>query len=727
MPIERLPGPLFSLAMGVGLATALVFSPSSVAGQLSASLLDDETEVHSIRFRFLDSESFSPSRLLDQIGLTERGGFYGVSRKLSFLPLVSPPEPRLFDPLSLQMDVARLRAFYRGEGFPEASVAYEVTLDRDRNLVDVEFLVTEGPPRTLGSVAFVSPDGDSLDKVLYPGALPEWQEFLTGAEALEGERFGEADRARIEGSLLRWLGERGYPFPTIDSNVEESSFGLQVHLRVQVDPGSRNRVGAVVLEGLSSVADAVLLRELPFREGDWYSASQVAEGRRRIFALGLFRVATAEPVPMLDADSSVQVVYRVREARPRSVSGFTGYTNAGGLSFGGEWQHRNFGGSARTLSVNGTAETGAFVVLNEVPDKYSRAAVSLRQPFLFVSGLSVVASPFWEYRDDYRDRSWEAGMDGTLVYQYAPLNAVSLRYRVSKRKVLDYPLADVGSRQVDATTPVEDLLEGSMVVSAFTLSATLGSLDDPANPRRGYVIQPSLEVTAPVGFPTNEYLKAEIWGSLYRPLGDRLGFAGSLRAGRLFPFAGSVPAEGEDGMPEFFRLRDVNLTAGGPTDVRGWPSGLMGPKIPETRIEILDTGTQSDTVYSARRYLPLGGLARISAAVELQFPFPGLSSWLSGHVFLDGGRVWTPDSRYRFIDGDLDQDRVYFSTGGGVGLDTPVGPVRVSLGYKLNPSAMDVRDPGAVQDLILAGKPILDAPVEKWRRFQLHLTVGRVF
>ena len=724
MPIKRVYRPLISLAAGICLAIFLGSPPTPAAGQLSASLLDDETEIRSIRFRYLDSETFSRSRLLGEIGLTQRGRFYSLSKTFAFLPLVPRPEPPLFDPLSLQMDVARLREFYRGEGFPEARIRYEVTLDQEENLLEVEFLITEGRPRTLASLVFVSPSGAPLEEELDTEIVADWREFLRGGDGLLGERLGENTRARIEGSPLRWLAERGYPFSTANSNLQGDSAGFQVRLTVRVDPGTKSRVGSVVVEGLSSVTDAVLLRELPFQEGDWYSASQVAEGRRRVFALGLFRVATAEVVPMPEPDSSVQVVYRLREARLRSVSGFTGYSNAGGLSFGGEWQHRNFGGDARSLSVSGTAETGALVIGNEVPDKYSRAAVSLRQPFLFVPGLSVVASPFWEYRDDYRDRSWEVGVDGTLVYQYAPLDAVSLRYRVSNRKVLDYPVGDMESSAGLGISRLEDLLEGSMVVSAFTLSATLGSLDDPANPRRGYLVQPSLEVTAPVGFPTNEYFKAEVWGSLYRPLGARVGFAGSLRAGRLFPFAGSIPSSGDDGLVEFIQLRDVNLTAGGPTDVRGWASGLLGPKVPDIKV-------RNDNVYSASRYLPLGGLARISAALELQFPFPGLGSGFAGHVFLDGGRVWTPDHRFLLPDDPYDQDKVYFSTGAGVGVGTPVGPVRVSLGYKLNPSPLDVRDPGAVQDWRLEGRSILEAileaPVERWRRFQLHLTVGRVF
>ena len=89
--------------------------------------------------------------------------------------------------------------------------------------------------------------------------------------------------------------------------------------------------------------------------------------------------------------------------------------------------------------------------------------------------------------------------------------------------------------------------------------------------------------------------------------------------------------------------------------------------------------------------------------------------------------MWTPDDRYLQSDDPSDQDRVYFSTGGGVGIETPVGPIRVSLGYKLNPSPHDLRDPEDVQALLMNGSSILEAPVQGLRRFQIHLTVGRVF
>jgi outer membrane protein insertion porin family len=500
---------------------------------------------------------------------------------------------------------------------------------------------------------------------------------------------------------------------------------FQARLTVRIDPGPRSRVGAVDVEGVTSVDPSVIKREVPIRAGDWFSAGKVSQGRQRIFRLDLVNMAMADVAPIQESDSTVRVLFQVREGRQRSVSGEVGYTNTGGVALGGEWEHRNFVGGARTLSVSGSGESGALAVFNEAPDRYLRAAVSLRQPYLFVPDLSFAVGPFGEYRDDYRDRSWEAGLDGTLTYQLGPLQAVSLRYRLSNREVLEYrgPDGNTATAGFIGGQSLIESLEETVLVSAFTLSATLEELDDPANPRRGAVLQPSVEATAPLGFPTNEYVKTDLAASLFRPVGGRGRFAVSLRAGRLFPFGGSVPPSDSTGALEFLQLRDVNLTAGGPSDVRGWGSRLLGPKLPDVEFE----GEGDAQVYSAARYLPLGGLARVTGGVELELPLSRMGSALMGHVFLEGGRVWTPDHRFMLPDDPFDQDRAYYSTGAGVGIETPVGPIRISLGYKLNPSVFDVRDPGEVLDLILEGRSILEAPARNIRRLQLHLTVGRTF
>jgi hypothetical protein len=53
--------------------------------------------------------------------------------------------------------------------------------------------------------------------------------------------------------------------------------------------------------------------------------------------------------------------------------------------------------------------------------------------------------------------------------------------------------------------------------------------------------------------------------------------------------------------------------------------------------------------------------------------------------------------------------------------------VQVALGYKLNPSALDQRDPDEVLQALEEGSPLSSVPVESRRRFQLHFSIGATF
>jgi hypothetical protein len=66
-------------------------------------------------------------------------------------------------------------------------------------------------------------------------------------------------------------------------------------------------------------------------------------------------------------------------------------------------------------------------------------------------------------------------------------------------------------------------------------------------------------------------------------------------------------------------------------------------------------------------------------------------------------------------------------TGVGIGYETVVGAVQVALGYKVNPSALDLRDPDDVLQALREGRPIGPLSTNSWRRFQLHFSIGATF
>jgi outer membrane protein assembly factor BamA len=94
-------------------------------------------------------------------------------------------------------------------------------------------------------------------------------------------------------------------------------------------------------------------------------------------------------------------------------------------------------------------------------------------------------------------------------------------------------------------------------------------------------------------------------------------------------------------------------------------------------------------------------------------------------VFVDAGRVWTPDGRFE-VSG-IPESELRFAIGTGIELGTPVGLFRVSVGYKVNPSPFDVRDPEAVFAALSAGGSVFDVPTERLRRWHLHVAIGQVY
>jgi hypothetical protein len=106
---------------------------------------------------------------------------------------------------------------------------------------------------------------------------------------------------------------------------------------------------------------------------------------------------------------------------------------------------------------------------------------------------------------------------------------------------------------------------------------------------------------------------------------------------------------------------------------------------------------------------------------------PGLSEQFAPFVFYDGGRIWTPDRRFALNAGVIDEDAFYQAVGVGIGYATLVGAIQVAVGYKLNPSPLDLRSPQDVLTALTSGTPIEGAPTSGARRFHLHFSIGATF
>jgi outer membrane protein insertion porin family len=695
---------------------------TGVAAQDSIPLIRPRAQVGSVDFRFQSQQSFSTSELGGVIALKGRGSLYQVRRLLGKLPFIGSPAPQRFDPVELQKDVVRLRRFYERSGFLDPDIDYRVEANSSGTLVDVTFLVHEGPAVALRELRFHLTDSVSLPDSLMPG----WRALQTEVAAGQGRRFGDAEAQAAERQVTAWLRDQGYAKARARAERRVATGERQVDVSLEVDPDGRHRFGTIAVDGSQSVNDRVVTRMLPFRSGDWYSASALRDGRTRLQQIDLFPQVVIDVDSVAPADSVLPVRVQIQEARPRLSLAELGYISEGaGFTGRVQWNHPNFTGGARSLTASIEAQTGAGAIGTEA-ERLLRGSLNLAQPYVFAPRFSLLVGPFAEYRDDLSDKSAAIGLSTILLYRIAPLSSIALQYQFSARRIYEYRFGDVSSGislsefLLDQNPALIDSLGRNIDKSSLTLTGSFGRVDDLANPRRGWLLRPSAEFTVPAAFTTVQFARLDLTASGFYPLSRKLVLASRISAGRLFPFGKSVPAPGEDPIFSFIRLRDESMTAGGTNDVRGWGNRQLGPKFPEVEARI----EGSDTIFNSDQYVPIGALARLSGSLELRLPAPGLPSAWGIYLFLDGGRVWTPDDRFVLAVPVPQDTDFHFSTGTGLSYQTPVGAVRLSLGYKLNPSALDVRDPDKVLNAVVNGLPVSSVEPDWSRRLHLHLSLG---
>lgn len=713
------------------LCFAWALAPAPARGQedVPLFLVDPGTVVSDVGFSYSRASQIDPGRLEDQIAMEGAGALFGLRSALGALPLIPSPRRQSFDPPTLYRDMVRLERFYRQEGFPEAAVSYDVVLDTAENAVDVTYVIREGPPIVLDTLVLTGPDGAPVEALLPPELHASWEELRADLAARQGTRLGATLRTRIQDRVTGWLRDRGYPFPATTGTVEITDTlpaWRLARFHVTVHPGSRMRVGSVVVQGNQRLSASTIRRQVPLDEGDWFSQAQLAEGQNQLFGLDLVRLAVTDVGRGSPGSDQVEVRVRITEGEPYLLSGRLGWGAGFGITGDVSWQYRDFLGGARTLEISTVARTG-ILAREATRERRYGLAVSVRQPWLGDYRVEGIARPFVEYRDDLRDESIQYGIDLSSVYQRGPRRNVTLRYALTTRHVIEAGPGVVFGGDTD-------LLGLLAALDTLDLDRRVSSISAIGNWARAPGQEPGLrtdwttfasaEIAGPRGLSTVEYFRlvGQVGGFL--PIGRGVAVRARVGGGRVWPFGVSIPApDGADRLESYFKLRDAVLTAGGSESVRGWGTDLLGPKAPD-----VDAFDGSAAISS--RYLPLGGLARWTGSLQLEVPMPLLGSPNRIHAFLDAGRIWTPDGRFLpteepVLPGQLG-DRARWGTGIGVSFSTPVGPLQIDLGYKLNPSPLDIRDAEAVARALLEDRPIETVPTDFIRRLHLHLSVGGV-
>ncbi len=629
----------------------------------------------------------------------------------------------------IDSDAQSMQGLYDANGFLDAKVDGQI-LDNYKGKegdIYVRFAIQEGKQTRVASLAIEGIHAFTEEELLgVVGSSP-------------GQPYSDFNVTTDRDNILAMYFNEGYPEATFTSTAERVAAGTgeagkdsktetledeksqkkeeekerkskpeaaqapPVALVYHVTEGPQTRVRRVLLSGYSRTRVGVIQREIrvkvgaPLREGD------VVDSQRRLYNLGVFNRVTIEPQNPDGSDPDKDVVVLVEEAKR--------YT----MAYGGGFEVQRLASSTNpTAGAIQAAPRGIFeltkVNLTGRADSLSlklrgstiedRAQLGYSIPNTFGnSHYSTQARAYTEKSQDintFTAMRYEVSME--LTDQVTPLTSVLYHYAF--RKVL---VSNLNQHIAPEEIP---LFEQPTLVSQFGVTWLRDARDNPAEATKGSFNSVDFSIASTSIGSSASFMRFFLQNSTYYRIKRRFSFARSIRIGILEPFANTesltfpppTPTQCTEAappgpVPEIIPLPE-RFFAGGGTSLRGFALNQAGPRDPCTGF-------------------PVGGQAMLVLNQEFRFPMhlPFVGTSLGGALFYDGGnvysrldhftlRAYSPKPIFALQDPsqppsatnptrcvyNCTNELNYFAhtVGFGIRYATPVGPIRIDLGYQIN-------------------------------------------
>jgi outer membrane protein insertion porin family len=604
----------------------------------------------------------------------------------------------------LESDRVSMEGLYRSNGFAAATVVAQVNDNYEKKEGDlfIRFVIDEGTQTRVGDLRI---EGNQVFGR---------EELLGVISSAPGQPYSEANVGSDRANILALYFNEGFPQATFEYIVEPltvqppsadaapQSNLLQdksaetredkkvapiqrdsVRIIYKISEGPQTRVRRVLLTGYDHTRLNVIQREVQVKPAQPLREGQVVDSQRRLYNLGVFNRVTISPQNPAGTDLEKDIVVLVEEAKRYTIAYGGGFevqrlastTNPTGGEIQGaprgifEISRLNLTGRADTLSLKLRGSTLQY-----------RALLGYSAPGTFGNPkLTFQATTFVEKTQDINTFT-ETQYEGSVQLSDQLSHATTLLARYSFRKVVVSNL-NIPPQEIP-------LFEQPTLVSQFGASWLRDTRDNPANASKGWLNSADFGIADTHIGSSASFIRFLYQNASYHPIKRRFSFARSVRVGILAPYGDTVsltfPAPTTVPPPRVIPLPE-RLFAGGGTSLRGFALNQAGPR---------------DSITG----FPVGGQALLIFNQEFRFPMhlPWVGNKVGGTVFYDGGNTFsqintvnlhwsTPKPIFDPANPkqclyNCTNELNYFSHTIGVGARyaTPVGPIRVDLGYQLN-------------------------------------------
>ncbi len=729
----------------------------SVLLAVQAPLLAQAPSVQVRSIEFLGNEAFPEDSLARAIVNRET-----TCRSFSVFGFFCPfgANREVLNERELARDVLRLTNFYNIRGYREARIDTLITRPSE-DVVELSFLIDEGSPVRIASMRVEG--ADVFDEFDSTTDLPVQVDGLLNA----------IDLAATRDTLIQRFRNRGYPRADVSRSWSlPAENPYQADVTFEVEPGPHSFFGPITFSGNEELSNEVIRQLLPFEEGQEYSEVRTLEAQRNLFSIEMIQrasiVEAVDPAGVVP-DNVVPLQVQITEAEVHSVRFGGGWSTLECGNVEGGWTSRNFYGGARRLQLRGRLSNLAADQLKESICRQAGInqfgglnwllSAEFAQPLIRRS-VSFGVNLFWDRQSVQDVFVREAvGVDLSLFQAVAPNTSVTFAYRPELTKLEAAAVFFCTSIQVCTPDDIASLQEPAWL-APVSVNVVQGRTDNVLNPTRGYQVVLNFEHASAVTGSEFQYNRALGEATAYLAIGRGQVLAARIRAGWVGAGTFTFGADVIHPQKRFY--------SGGANSVRGFAQNQLGPRvltidpssllfpiggtgpIPCAPAEVMDLSCNAnelrDGAFGTPR--PTGGELLLEGGLEYRML---LGRSLEAAIFADFGRIWTEPGSGKVT-------RLELSPGVGIRYLSPVGPIRVDVGYrfrgveplqvvttqirafeegddpddKITGTVLDQEvaiDYVATEELAVLDPRVFYGPRSGFSlsRFQIHLSIGQAF
>jgi outer membrane protein insertion porin family len=453
------------------------------------------------------------------------------------------------------------------------------------------------------------------------------EELMEKIKLKTGDVFNRGQFRQDISDMTEMYSRKGYAFANVIPALESHEAIKTVDVKISTQKGRKVYIGRIQVAGNDATRDKVVRREFRLQEGELFNSDKLKRTRERINNLGFFESVEIEQRSRQDDLLDIEV--KVAERNTGQISMSVGYSSLENLLLQGQVKWSNLLGRGQELSLS-----------LDTSSRRTDYTLSFTEPALFDHELSA---GFDAYNNTFTYDAYESRTIGASVKTGKSLGEylygrIGYRYEQNEVTILDRDTA--GSYLLAQ--------EGKFDAGSIFPSLTYDTRNDPFSPSSGQKVVVSSDLAGLGG--TGRYYRLTGEYTIYKSIPFNLTGMFHAKIGR---------ADGYEGQALPITQR---FFLGGPRTLRGFTIRDIGPK---------DENGEA-----------IGGEALLQFNTELQYHF---SRYFRGFVFYDRGNVYGRDDKMNnTTDQYYDLEQMRHSWGFGVHFFSPVGPISLAYGFKLD-------------------------------------------